>query len=59
MLETNQKFRTIIVERRTKAGKWVFHSKVIQENPFTEKDIKHLASSYKINFAILILDLLP
>ena len=31
MLETNQKFRTIIVERRTKAGKWVFHSKVIQE----------------------------
>lgn len=35
MLETNQKFRTIIVERRTKAGKWVFHSKVIQENPFT------------------------
>lgn len=36
MLETNQKFRTIIVERRTKAGKWVFHSKVIQENPFTE-----------------------
>jgi hypothetical protein len=50
MLETNQKFRTIIVERRTKAGKWVFHSKVIQENPFTEKDIKHLASSYKNQF---------
>lgn len=42
MLETNQKFRTIIVERRTKAGKWIFHSKVIQENPFTEKDIEHL-----------------
>lgn len=50
MLETNQKFRTIIVERRTKAGKWVFHSKVIQENPFTEKDIKHFASSYKNQF---------
>lgn len=50
MLETNQKFRTIIVERRTKAGKWVFHSKVIQENPFTEKDIKHLASNYKNQF---------
>lgn len=50
MLETNQKFRTIIVERRTKAGKWVFHSKVIQENPFTEKDIKYLASSYKNQF---------
>ena len=50
MLETNQKFRTIIVERRTKAGIWVFHSKVIQENPFTEKDIKHLASSYKNQF---------
>ena len=33
MLETNQKFRTIIVERRTKAGKWVFHSKVIQALP--------------------------
>lgn len=46
MLETDQKFRTIIVERRTKAGKWVFHSKVIQENPFTEKDLSSLASMY-------------
>lgn len=50
MLETNQKFRTIIVERRTKAGKWVFHSKVIQENPFTEKDIELLASMYRDQF---------
>ena len=47
MLETNQKFRTIIVERRTKAGKWVFHSKVIQENPFTEENINSFARMYE------------
>lgn len=47
MLEINQKFRTIIVERRTKAGKWVFHSKVIQENPFTEENINSFARMYE------------
>ena len=55
MLETNQKFRTIIVERRTKAGKWVFHSKVIRENPFTEEAS---LECMKDNSAILILGLL-
>lgn len=50
MLETDQKFRTIIIERRTKAGKWAFHSKVIQENPFTEDDIKTYASMYQSIF---------
>lgn len=41
MLEANIKPKTIILERRTPKGEWLFHSEIQKNTPFNEHTIVH------------------
>lgn len=58
MLETNQKFRTIIVERRTKAGNGYSILKLFKKILLLKKILTASLECMKDNSAILTLGLL-